>query len=453
MKLAKFKTHYDNLKVAKNAPIEVIKAAYKVLCQKHHPDRNQDNPDSTRIMKIINEAYEVLSDPVKRLDHDRWIESQEKKYQQNNSKNQAENDRENKAAQERARQAHAEQQRKAQAYAEQQRKAQADAEQQRKAQADAEQQRKAQADAEKQRVEEANKIQKERRVIVLIVISIVCVAVVSFLAINVYNQKASLQTNTQYDSSSLKNESESAVDTSLINTAPIDPVTYPTSFNCDAAKSTPETLICSQAELAQKDRELAILVEQARAAVSDKKSFKDRLRRQWNYREKNCIDIDCLNDWFTYQKNILMQIAATGNVRAGLTENEMTAQALPQTGYTNQSNLQGEAPLQVRVPYGSDHYYIKLENPYTKQEIASYFIRSGSTLNIHLPIGTYAIKYAYGQQWYGTDDLFGPNTQYAKANQYFEFRFDGYQYNGYSIELIKQVNGNLQTSSIDPNQF
>lgn len=75
----KFATHYDNLGVAKNAQPEVIKAAYKALAQKYHPDRNLDNPDAQRIMTIINEAYQVLSDPVSRAKHDRWIAQQQAK--------------------------------------------------------------------------------------------------------------------------------------------------------------------------------------------------------------------------------------------------------------------------------------------------------------------------------------------------------------------------------------
>lgn len=63
-------THYDNLKVTRNAPLEVIKAAYKILAQKHHPDLNPDNPDAARVMAIINAAYAVLSDPEKKRQYD-----------------------------------------------------------------------------------------------------------------------------------------------------------------------------------------------------------------------------------------------------------------------------------------------------------------------------------------------------------------------------------------------
>jgi curved DNA-binding protein CbpA len=41
--------------------------------KKYHPDKNQGNPDAERVMQIINTAYEVLSDPVKRAEHDAWI--------------------------------------------------------------------------------------------------------------------------------------------------------------------------------------------------------------------------------------------------------------------------------------------------------------------------------------------------------------------------------------------
>lgn len=74
----KIATHYDNLQVARNASPAVIRAAYKSLTQRHHPDRNPtDRARSERVMKIINRAYEVLSDPDKRREHDGWIAKEE----------------------------------------------------------------------------------------------------------------------------------------------------------------------------------------------------------------------------------------------------------------------------------------------------------------------------------------------------------------------------------------
>lgn len=78
--MAQIHTHYDNLKVTRNAPPEVIRAAYKTLSQKFHPDRNPGNLDATRTIQIINLAYEVLSDPIKRKEHDEWIIAAETKH-------------------------------------------------------------------------------------------------------------------------------------------------------------------------------------------------------------------------------------------------------------------------------------------------------------------------------------------------------------------------------------
>jgi curved DNA-binding protein CbpA len=71
-------THYDNLRVARNAPPAVIKAAYKVLAQEFHPDRST-HPKAAQYMQIINAAYATLSDPVEREKHDRWIAANEPK--------------------------------------------------------------------------------------------------------------------------------------------------------------------------------------------------------------------------------------------------------------------------------------------------------------------------------------------------------------------------------------
>jgi len=78
--MAKIRTHYDNLNVSRNAPASVIKAAYKALCQKYHPDKYiGGHEEALRIMKSINSAYAVLSDSGKRAEHDQWIDQQERR--------------------------------------------------------------------------------------------------------------------------------------------------------------------------------------------------------------------------------------------------------------------------------------------------------------------------------------------------------------------------------------
>jgi hypothetical protein len=75
--MAKIHSHYDNLKVARKAPQEVIRAAYKALSQKYHPDKNPGDEKAARIMAIVNSAYGTLADPVRRREHDEWIAAEE----------------------------------------------------------------------------------------------------------------------------------------------------------------------------------------------------------------------------------------------------------------------------------------------------------------------------------------------------------------------------------------
>jgi curved DNA-binding protein CbpA len=75
--MGKIHTHYDNLKVARLAPQEVIRAAYKALSQKYHPDKNPGDEKAARIMAILNGAYSTLSDPQRRKEHDEWIAAEE----------------------------------------------------------------------------------------------------------------------------------------------------------------------------------------------------------------------------------------------------------------------------------------------------------------------------------------------------------------------------------------
>ena len=67
----KNKDHYKTLNLQRNASIKEIKIAYRRLARKYHPDRNSNVSDD--IMKNINIAFEILSDPEKRKQHDKTL--------------------------------------------------------------------------------------------------------------------------------------------------------------------------------------------------------------------------------------------------------------------------------------------------------------------------------------------------------------------------------------------
>ena len=65
------KDYYEILGVLPLAEDIVIRAAYKALAQRYHPDRfSEPKEEITRRMAEINEAYTVLSNPSKRREYD-----------------------------------------------------------------------------------------------------------------------------------------------------------------------------------------------------------------------------------------------------------------------------------------------------------------------------------------------------------------------------------------------
>jgi len=66
----KFQDYYETLGVARTASPEEIKQAFRKLARRYHPDVAKDKKTAEEKFKEINEANEVLSDPVKRRKYD-----------------------------------------------------------------------------------------------------------------------------------------------------------------------------------------------------------------------------------------------------------------------------------------------------------------------------------------------------------------------------------------------
>lgn len=71
------KNYYEILEIDKKASQEIIKKAYTTLVKKYHPDLQSDNLKYIyeEKIKLINEAYDILSDIEKRKLYDEQLES------------------------------------------------------------------------------------------------------------------------------------------------------------------------------------------------------------------------------------------------------------------------------------------------------------------------------------------------------------------------------------------
>lgn len=76
---------------------------------------------------------------------------------------------------------------------------------------------------------------------------------------------------------------------------------------------------------------------------------------------------------------------------------------------------------QHRAQIQANNFYIRL------------YIRGGSTAEITLPLGEYAVYYAHGSDWYGEEALFGPETAYCQYDDTILFKKTTKGYTRWSI--------------------
>lgn len=84
------KNYYDILQINKNATPEILEKAYKTLVRMYHPDLQEgaNKQEYEEKLKLINEAYETLSNEQKRKQYDLELEQIEQmKRQQENVEN------------------------------------------------------------------------------------------------------------------------------------------------------------------------------------------------------------------------------------------------------------------------------------------------------------------------------------------------------------------------------
>ena len=568
--MKKFRTHYDNLNVARNADIAVIKAAYKALAQKYHPDKNPNNPNAQKIMQVINKAYEVLSDPIKRAEHDRWIAEQEKKAEQSYQSNQNSHAYENTAngsssashSNERASQNTHNQTNGYQRYYEYTNGNQ-DNRNYRNDKPNSNNRKKHHDQHNKQTVDKPSfwSFGRMRRttyillsiptIFILLIVRIgiqggldlssslpsfeylllatmielvpwsflvfigikrlhdcdykgwwilvpFVVAVIWFVrptqgtnrfgadprdgyfddeievkkdnsfwgvvviallynfaliskVIDKQNQAINYQDNTTYQDNQSNNIQTPSISPNDIKIPNVNhqPQLNPQLVLAEAQKryETSVTNInavwnslhpSTQDFLRDEQRAINKQREADCTAYGNAQSTDKDLAKAYRY----LCEVLQLNERAEYLKTQLNTVVTPP-------EPMIEAQPLPETGATNKPNLYGDSPLQIKTNPGS-HYWVKIVNAYNEQEeVVSYFIRGGETLDVNLPMGSYVVKYAYGDTWYGREHLFGENTGYSKADEVLEF----YRNQGYVIELIQQLNGNLHTTAIDESQF
>lgn len=64
---------------------------------------------------------------------------------------------------------------------------------------------------------------------------------------------------------------------------------------------------------------------------------------------------------------------------------------------------------------GPGYYYVKLKDHISQKEVLSFFIHGKNTVNFEIDAGIYDLYFAHGDTWYGSELLFGDDTEYMMA--------------------------------------
>ena len=76
-------------------------------------------------------------------------------------------------------------------------------------------------------------------------------------------------------------------------------------------------------------------------------------------------------------------------------------------------------------------YLVKLVNSRTKTPVLTVFVVGSNAVTADVPLGSYEVRYTWGESWYGYTYLFGDSGYYSKADETFNFKEVGDQVSGY----------------------
>ena len=158
----------------------------------------------------------------------------------------------------------------------------------------------------------------------------------------------------------------------------------------------------------------------------------------------------------------------TGQGAPGISTPAVTAEnskiaPIPPTGdIQSRRRRNAIAPFSVETAPGPS-YLVKLVNISDARDQIMVFVRGGETYSTKVPLGTYHLKAATGQVWYGKENYFGTETRFLRVRntdrgnddgvQAFKFHQSGNRLHGLTISFKKVVGGNTSEEPINREEF
>lgn len=150
------------------------------------------------------------------------------------------------------------------------------------------------------------------------------------------------------------------------------------------------------------------------------------------------------------QKNVAPPPATSDTARPAL--------PLPATGDIRpRRHRNAIAPFSIKTKFGAN-YLVKLVNVANVNDQIWIFIRGGQSYETKVPLGTYSLRLAAGDAWYGRHNLFGPDTRFFRLRNKrpagtdtlftLTFRREGNRVIGSIINFEGSVEGNLEQEAM-----
>jgi hypothetical protein len=98
---------------------------------------------------------------------------------------------------------------------------------------------------------------------------------------------------------------------------------------------------------------------------------------------------------------------------------------------------------------GQQHMVVKIEKWDDPQLVCWFLIRSGLSAETSIPPGSYRLKFACGQRWYGEKDLFGPEGRYLAIDNEIRIPVNTV----YTLNMTPTVNGQIRDFTIGARDF
>src|SRR5262249_23760340 len=120
------------------------------------------------------------------------------------------------------------------------------------------------------------------------------------------------------------------------------------------------------------------------------------------------------------------------------------------------------APFTVQTEPGQNYLVklIRIDDPGDQMLI---YVKGGHPYSTKVPLGSYYIRCAGGEIWYGREHLFGPDTQFFRLRtkvgavrdefQVFRFYREGSKIMGMTLSFKRVVDGNMEQEKISRGEF